>query len=148
MKAKCCCDTGRELTPDPDCDECHGTGYVEASFPKKDDIAAVWIGRCPLCGSENGTYAQLTDKPSPLEDEYEQKWPPPCINKDCLSEHVQYVNILDIIAAWVAICPICNAEHSANYLQRHGDSLPQGVQTRTCPDDYSPMTWHRADDLE
>lgn len=147
MKAQCPCVTGPERIPNPQCPKCAGSGFIEVSFPEEDDIEALWIGRCYLCGSENGGAFQRKGKPPPVPDEY---WR--CMNKDCSRPQITLVRDDTILACWLAVCPLCSTGHWVNYLQLH-DSPEPTVEShpRQCPNEdckYSPMSWVRADQLE
>jgi|GEM_PF-2570552 hypothetical protein len=150
MEAQCPCVSGEERVPKPDCERCGGSGFCKVSFPDETEVKAFWIGRCPVCGSENGGYVQFEGKNSPLEDEYEKENPPVCFNDACSSDYVQWIKASDVIRAWKAVCVLCSTVHPAFYLQRHGDPLPPGVQERTCPHEACPnslMVWERAGNL-
>lgn len=103
MKARCMC-TMQQTTlgawekpasgykdPDPTCERCGGTGFLEVHFPDEDELEAVWIGRCPECGSENGIYLQRKGQPPPENDP--EGWPglPSCMNENCPQQEVEWV---------------------------------------------------------
>lgn len=138
MKAQCPCVVGSERTPNPDCKKCRGSGFIEVTFPEEENIEALWIGRCPLCGASNGCHIQQKGKPTPISDPY---WK--CVNENCERPHVELVNI-KTVTEWYAVCPICSTIHYADFLQRACDDPPTTeTHPRTClnPNCESQMMW-------
>lgn len=144
MKAQYPCVTSQARIPNPSCDKCGGSGFWEISFPNKDDVAALWVGRCPLCGASNGCQIQRKGEPDPQPDPY---WR--CVNKDCERPQVTLVRI-DEVTEWLAVCPICSTIHYADFLQRPGDAPPT-IETypRICPGSAcgSLMAWVLAEEV-
>ena len=135
--------------PDQSCVRCFGLGSVVVRLPEEDEFTVLWIGRCPTCGAENGGLFQRSGAPSPLEDSWERRYPPVCINSDCPTEHVAWVTADTIECSWIAVCPICSIGHWADFLELVGGEAPtESIQPRSCPQcSYAPMTWQRVDDL-
>ena len=74
--------------PDKNCPNCKGKGFMQATIPV-DDIEAVWVGKCPECGSENGTYLQSKGKPAPNAGS--GFWRYSCRSKQCSEKDIETV---------------------------------------------------------
>ena len=77
---------GGYYPPKPDCADCGGRGSIAVRDLGELEVAAVWVGRCPRCGFENGMYIQYLGYGPPRIEH-----PPPCLNDDCPGEHCEYV---------------------------------------------------------
>lgn len=74
------------IEPDPNCDICKGTGKNKFVMPEMgdDNVEAVWIGRCVVCGDENGVYFQIKGISGSPEDDCDRL--PKCMNPECDNE--------------------------------------------------------------
>lgn len=143
MKAQCHCARGLDRIPNPNCGHCGGSGFCEVRFPDKDDFEAVWLGRCSLCGAQNGTYIQRREGPKPA---LSSSWR--CVNSACEQPTVELIRSKSVVA-WHPYCSLCSTLHYAGFLQRSGDDEPT-IEThpRTCPNEdcgSSCLIWIRDD---
>ena len=81
------------LEPDPNCEECKGTGFLEVKFDKNDDnVEAVWVGVCPECGFESGIHLQYKGCSAPSSDMIGGV--PACMNNDCINDYCEWIKDL------------------------------------------------------
>lgn len=88
--------------PDPNCQECNGTGKVPLKIVFEPEKAKqVWIGICPICSeTAQAIYLEYEGVNGPPQEydfydidtkEYETGRRPKCPNKDCPNEFATWV---------------------------------------------------------
>lgn len=73
------------LVPDPECSKCNGKGSI--AYPDEDKVEAMYVGICPICGSENGVYFVYPGYGPPREPTF-----PACMNDKCENEFCQWID--------------------------------------------------------